>query len=399
MKKLPYLSVVAAFCAAAAVLFLICFVRLNAAGSDDGIRDAVGNEIVALNRAEQLAEKLADRPGDVSLRNRLKEQLVLINPSALAVGRGGENPIAAAKGAAAAAFGLFVAFAAVLYTLLWKNILRPFGRLEAFASRIAAGELDIPLGMERGKFFADFMWAFDLMRTELKKARAAEREANLARKTLVATISHDIKTPVASIRAYAEALSLGTASTPERREKYLAVIQRKADEVANLTDDLFLHAVSDIDKLTITIRNYEAPALFREILEPFREQYGQKIVLKNEPPEAAVVTDARRLSQTIGNIVANADKYAGDSPLEISFSSEDGFVVCRFEDFGGGIPPEDMPFVRQKFYRGKNAGNFQGAGLGLYICDYILHKTGGFLSLENTVRGLVTKIGVKICET
>lgn len=397
MQKNPYLSAVVLFCGLAAAVFLLLLYFVHQMNSAESLQNELGGEVVALNRVVRLAGELQEQPGNQAIRQQMEVQLDRIQPAQLADRLNGPNLLRMTDGILLLALFLCLTFALLFYAFLRRRILRPFQRLENFAAGVAAGDFDLPLKMEQGNVFGAFTWAFDLMRVELKKAKAAEAEAKLAQKTLVATISHDIKTPVASIRAYAEALAGGTANTPERQARYLAVIQRKADEVAALTDDLFLHAISDIDRLSIELEDCAAPALFKEILEPFLVQYGGKIRLKDTVPAVAIRTDKRRLAQVLENIVANSAKYAGDSELHIAFSCADGFLVCGFEDFGGGVPPEDLPFVQEKFYRGENAKGRKGAGLGLYIARYVMEKTGGFLTLENTGRGLLVRVGVKTC--
>ena len=119
--------------------------------------------------------------------------------------RGFEQPAADSSKAlvicAAAAF-----IAALSFGYVYFSILRPFDKMKNFAEKIAQGNFDIPLDYERSNYFGSFTWAFDSMRREITKARACEREAIDNNKTVIATLSHDIKTPVASIRAYAEGL-------------------------------------------------------------------------------------------------------------------------------------------------------------------------------------------------
>lgn len=395
-QKAPYLPAVLAFCVAVAALCTVLLVFIGRSGSERRLQSEAGGQLVALSRAAQLAQELGRHPGDTALQDQLNGQLAQIEPARVRLGAGDAGLFRLASAAVLLAAGLSIAFMLLFYLFVLFRIIRPFQRLENFAGAVAAGDLDLPLRMERGGVFGAFSWAFDLMRTELKKARAAEEEARAAQKTLVAAISHDIKTPVASIRAYAEALAGGTAAAPQRQAKYLAVIQRKADEVAALTDDLFLHAVSDIDRLSVEPEDCAAPALMEELLDPFLVQHGEAIQIEGEVPAVTVRADRRRLAQAFENIVANTEKYAGDFRLRIRFSIENGFLVCGLEDFGGGIPPQDLPFAQEKFYRGTNAKGRKGVGLGLYIVRYIMEKSGGFLTLENTGRGLLTRLGIKL---
>ena len=97
--------------------------------------------------------------------------------------------------------GLCLLFIAGTSAYLWVSVVRPFHKLSDFAERVAAGDLDLPLKYERTNYFGKFTWAFDSMRKEIQRARSCEREAIENNKTVIASLSHDIKTPVATVRA------------------------------------------------------------------------------------------------------------------------------------------------------------------------------------------------------
>lgn len=153
--------------------------------------------------------------------------------------------------------GICLVFLIAVFGYVYFAMLRPFDKLENFAEKIAQGNFDIPLNYERANYFGKFTWAFDSMRKEIVKARSCEREAVENNKTVIATLSHDIKTPIASIRAYAEGLEANMDTSPERRAKYLSVIMKKCDEVSRLTNDLFLHSLSDLEKIQISSEPFE----------------------------------------------------------------------------------------------------------------------------------------------
>ena len=150
-----------------------------------------------------------------------------------------------------------LAFLFSVFGYIYFMILLPFDKMEIFAGKIAQGNFDFPLNFERSNYFGAFTWAFDSMRKEITKARSCEREAIENNKTVIATLSHDIKTPIASIRAYAEGLEANLDSTYEKRMKYLSILMRKCDEVSKLTNDLFLHSLADLDKLKINMERLE----------------------------------------------------------------------------------------------------------------------------------------------
>ncbi len=275
-------------------------------------------------------------------------------------------------------------------------IIRPFRRMEEYAGKIARGELDTPITQERGDIFGRYTWAFDSMRRELKRARDSEKEAVENNKTVIATLSHDIKTPVASIKAYAEGLEAGMDSTPEKRSRFISVIVRKCDEVAKLTNDLFIHSLSDMERLRVVPEKIAARDFLDEAIEEISASYSD---IKYTSPwdECMVYADSGRLMQIIENIVNNARKYAG-TDISITASEDRDYFNIIFRDWGEGIPDEDMPFIFGKFYRGSNCGEQQGSGLGLYIVKYLVEKMGGIVTLHNHKDGLEAVVSLRKTE-
>ncbi|MBQ8120279.1 MAG: HAMP domain-containing histidine kinase [Ruminococcus sp.] len=281
-------------------------------------------------------------------------------------------------------------FANAAYT--YFAVLRPFAKLEKYAGQLAAGNFDIPLDYERKNYFGKFTWAFDSMRREIIAARAGEKQAVENNKTVIATLSHDIKTPVASIRAYAEGLEAYLGS-PEKRQRYLDVIMRKCDEVSKLTNDLFIHSLSDLDKLDIKQTRTEVCGLLEQAIDELDPQ-GSEIHFEKPSYEFVTRADPDRLKQIVENIVTNARKYA-KTDIDVALERQGSTLAVKFTDHGKGIPNEDMAFVTEKFYRGHNCEGAQGSGLGLYIVNYLCGKMDAQLLLRNTGHGLEVTVTLK----
>jgi len=287
-----------------------------------------------------------------------------------------------------------LAFIALTFGYVYFAILRPFDKMKGFAEKIAHGNFNVPLNYERSNYFGAFTWAFDSMRREITKSRNCEREAIENNKTVIATLSHDIKTPISSIRAYAEGLEANMDSTPEKRQKYLNVIMKKCDEVSHLTNDLFLHTLSDLDKLKISPEKFEICTFIENALEEISAEHKDVRYIK--PDFSSMVSaDKNRLMQITENLINNARKYA-KSDVDVFIIQSDGNAEIHFRDYGKGIPDEDMPFIFDKFYRGKNCGEEQGSGLGLYIVKYISEKMGGNVLLHNHSNGLEAIVSLPI---
>ncbi len=310
----------------------------------------------------------------------------------------------------ASVLSLFIVFAMV-YVL----VLRPFSKLENFAGELSKGNLDEELKYQRVNVFGEFTWAFDHMRREIKRARQCEQEAVENNKTVIATLSHDIKTPIASIRAYSEALLENMDSTPERRQRYIDVIMRKCDEVTKITNDMFIHSLHDLDKLIIKKEDVEIHSIITETVESM--QGNKADVVFGDIKEATLTgCDRERIAQIIENLINNARKYApgeifintdivdevGNSydeldSLDKSYMNRNAIqqelqYVISIKDTGNGIPDQDMPFIFDKFYRGKNHGDQPGSGLGLFIVKYIMEQMGGKVTITNHKDGMEVKL-------
>lgn len=286
-------------------------------------------------------------------------------------------------------FGICSAVIAAAFIYIGIKIIRPFEKLAEFAERIAGGDFDLPLNYERTNYFGKFTWAFDSMRREISTARACEKEAIENNKTVIASLSHDIKTPIASIRAYAEALEAGYGDNPDKRAKYLGVIMRKCDEVAALANDMLLHSISDLEKLIMNPEELELCGFIRDAIGEISAKSNIRLILPAY--FIRVNVDRNRLMQVFENILSNSAKYA-KTEVEITAAKTGKGAEITFRDFGKGVPEEEIPFIFDKFYRGSRIEKENGAGLGLYIVKYVVKKSGGEVYAENLSDGFQIKI-------
>ncbi len=367
------------------VCFLIVIAGITAfiyvGTNSDDYNEVKSSYVVDINEIKQLIlseeyEEAVDKAQQLSEQVRADESTYRGNTGVLVLG---------------AVAGLFVL---VVFAYVYFSILRPFYKMKYFASEVAKGNFDVPLHYERSNYFGEFTWAFDSMRREITKARACEQQAIENNKTVIATLSHDIKTPVASIRAYAEGLEANLDNTPEKRRIYLDVIMKKCDEVAGLTNDLFLHSLSDLNKLQVSLERVELSSFMKESVHEIMA--GHKDIKLDAPDsEIYVLADAKRLLQILENLINNARKYA-KTDVVVTLKRKEDKACISVRDYGKGIPDEDMPFIYDKFYRGGNCGKEQGSGLGLYIVKYIAGQMKGDVFVLNLDNGLQVTVSLPI---
>ena len=273
---------------------------------------------------------------------------------------------------------LLIGVAAAFGAYIRKTVIRPFAKMKDFASCVAAGDLDRPLEMDKGNLFGAFSESFDIMREELKASRAREHE-------LIASLSHDLKTPVTGIKLTSE-LMAAVFSQNEGQEITVTEnmivkmnnIYKRADEIALLVGDLFSSALEDLGAFKVNCAD-ENSTVIAELVSEYDDRGFVRI---SEIPQVIVHIDKLRLSQVIGNILFNSYKYA-DTPIDISFRLDESFLEVSIRDSGPGVPEDEIGLITNKFYRGKEHGDKEGSGLGLYIARILMDKMGGELSVRS----------------
>ena len=280
---------------------------------------------------------------------------------------------------------LLIGTAAAFGAYIRKAILRPFAKMKDFASYVAAGDLDRPLEMDRGNMFGAFSESFDIMREELKASRARELSLQKKERELIASLSHDLKTPVTGIKLTSE-LMAAVFSQNEGQEITVTQdmivkmnnVYKKADEIALLVGDLFSSTLEDLGAFKVNCAD-ENSAVITALVSEYDDR---GLVRISEIPQVIVHMDKLRLSQVIGNILFNSYKYA-DTPIDISFRLDERFLEVSIHDSGPGVPEDEIELITNKFYRGKEQGDKEGSGLGLYIARILMDKMGGELSVRS----------------
>ena len=289
---------------------------------------------------------------------------------------------------------LMLAATAGYFLYLKKRIVDPFNKMQHFASEVASGNLDAPMQMDKNHVFGAFTESFDIMREELKASKLREAEAVKARKELVAQLSHDIKTPVTSIKAMAEVMEL--SGLDDEQKKTVRSINAKADQIDSLVSDLFHATLEELEHLEVN----PGEVTSKEIAH-FISQADYKNKVPEIKIEAAVVSaDPLRLNQVINNIFSNSYKYA-DTEMTVQSRIETSvgntrFLVIEIGDHGGGVPGSEIDTIFGKYKRGSNAVGKEGAGLGLYISRYLMEKMGGEITAENKEKGLAVTLRLRL---
>ncbi|HEY7135516.1 MAG TPA: HAMP domain-containing sensor histidine kinase [Acidimicrobiia bacterium] len=270
--------------------------------------------------------------------------------------------------------GVATAVAALVAYFLARRLTRPIGTMQQTARRIAAGDLSarVDLGGHSNDELADLARGLNAMAAQLEHARGMERG-------FILSVSHDLRTPLTSIRGYAEAIADGAVEGADDRKRAAEIISSEARRLERLVADLLDLARLDAHQFSLTPRPVDAGEVVEAAVlafEPAATELGLRLAVDARKPIPADA-DPERLGQIVANLVENALKYA-TTTIDVGVARIDGQVVIRVRDDGPGLSPEDVPHVFDRLYTSRTvAGRKVGTGLGLAIVRELAAAMGG----------------------
>lgn len=282
--------------------------------------------------------------------------------------------------------------------------MRPVNALADAAQRVERGDLSRPVDYHGKDEFASVCAAFDHMQRHLLAEREKNAAYEQARTDLVAGISHDLRTPLTSVKGYIKGLRDGVANTPEKQRQYLDVAYRKACDMDILLQRLFYFSKMETGNLPLFPERADLGSFVRRFAEDIQgelEAKGGHILVQGAPTPHPVRIDTEQIYRVLTNLTDNALRYAGTTPLELTLTiwRERDTERLRFADNGAGVPEEQLSHLFEQFWRGDQARGSrggEGSGLGLYIVKYIVEAHGGTVAARND-HGLVFEIALP-CE-
>jgi signal transduction histidine kinase len=257
------------------------------------------------------------------------------------------------------------------------------------AQSIAHGNLKARAPVQGRDEIAILATTFNQMADQLQQADTRQRELENLRRDLIAWVSHDLHTPLASIRAILEALADGMVEDPDTVQRYLRTAQKDIGALSSLIDDLFQMAQLDAGGLPLELGMNSISDLISDTLESFKElaaRQGVALTGEVEPKVDPLWMDAQRIGRVLNNLIGNALRHTPEGGyIHVHAAALPQGVRVEVTDSGEGIRPEDLPYVFDRFYRGEKSRNRAtgGAGLGLAIARGIIEAHGGRITVES----------------
>lgn len=293
-----------------------------------------------------------------------------------------------------------LAVAVPLALLMGRSLSTSVENLAAAASAMAAGDLRVRVSDQGSDELADLARTFNTMAAHLQQSIQRQQELEQARRKLVAAVSHDLRTPLASLRATVEALIDGVVTDRSTVERYLQNIHGEAERLNALIDDLFEMSQIDAGVLRLSLEETSIADLLSDTIEGMGAQAQRKrIALSGAIPAdlPSMMVDPQKIQRVLYNLVQNALRHTPtDGTITLEATVRSDAIAVTVADTCDGIGSEDLPYVFEPFYRGDKSRqrDGSGAGLGLSIAKGIIEAHGGRIWCENA-----TPVGCKFSFT
>lgn len=274
-----------------------------------------------------------------------------------------------------------VTFLILILVLLFirKHVILPLDELGKSAEELSKGNLQEGVKAGKSKYLGRMVWGLDLLRDKLESDRKRNRELEKEEKTLLLSLSHDIKTPLSAIKLSAKALSSGLYEDEEKKIKVAEGINAKADEIERYMKEITGTARDDVQIPDVKITEFYLSELLGKIKVYYEGRYEvtkTKVVI-SEYADVLISGDLDRAIEVLQNLIENGLKYGTGGSVDVSVLREENCCLVNVRSFGNPVSSSELPHVFDSFWRGSNSSGREGSGLGLYICRRLMRKMSG----------------------
>lgn len=299
---------------------------------------------------------------------------------------------------------LFSAIISVAFAfLLGRSLGMRVNTIVSAAEKLAAGDMQGRVPVESADELGRLGAAFNRMAEQLADSAERQQRMEMSRRELIAAVSHDLRTPLAGMRAMVEALNDGVISDKATVDRYLKTIQHETERLSLLIDDLFELSQIDAGVLKLWLEPTSLEDLLSDTLEAMTPQAnlkGVRLEGRLDEPLPPLALDAPKMQRVFYNLVQNAIRHTpADGAIVLTVRRNDDVVSVQVADTGEGISSSDLPHIFDRFYRGEPSRNREkgGAGLGLAIVRGIVEAHGGSIRASSEPgKGTVFQIALPL---
>ena len=275
-------------------------------------------------------------------------------------------------------------FVICVMSFIKRKILQPFDELKDVPYELSKGNLTLPIKEEKNRFFGRFVWGVDLLRENIEQQKKRETELKKDKKTMLLSLSHDVKTPLSAIKLYSKALSKNLYNDKEKQIEIAENINAKTEEIENLISQIITASKDDFSEIEVNMGEYYLSALINKVCTYYKEKMALAHIdfQVGSFSDCIIKGDINRSVEVIQNLIENAIKYGDGAVISMEFTDEDNCKLISVKNTGCDLPEKEILYIFDCFYRGTNAKNKGGSGLGLHICKSLMHKMNGDIFAE-----------------
>lgn len=236
--------------------------------------------------------------------------------------------------------------------------------------------------------YKELLLSYNILVEELNYIMKQQANYEGQRRDFLTRVSHELKTPIATINAYIEGLMSPMGNDQENRARYYKIIDEKMKDLMGQIEDLFKYAQEESGRFKYHFKEVYADEVFEKIFETFSGNQKVETKISNKLPKCIVNMDPIRIEQVLMNLVNNARKHSDpSSPITLMAYRQDNHIVIEVQDYGQGILAKDIPYIFDTYYQGQSSqkNDYEGIGLGLSICKDILTEHKGTIKVKSVV--------------
>ena len=264
-----------------------------------------------------------------------------------------------------------------------KSIVEPMEEITSTARQIANGSYGIQIEKKYDDEIGELADTINDMSLKISQSEKVKSE-------FISSVSHELRTPLTAINGWGETLLREEAEDSEDQKKGMSIIVSEARRLSKMVEELLDFTRIEDGRFTLYIQPTDIKAELEDAVYTYREFFRKEgIALEYHDCEEEfdpIPGDPERLRQVFSNLLDNASKHGGGGKrISVSIVGEEGYVVIRIRDFGNGIPEDELPHVKAKFYKGSSKA--RGSGIGLAVCEEIVTRHNGHLEIANADGG------------